>query len=172
MDMTSLLEINDLKTYFPIKKGIFSKVVGNVHAVNGVSLDIKAGETLGLVGESGCGKSTLGKTILQLENPTAGSIKFKGNELIGLSAKELKPVRANLQMVFQDPFSSLDPRMTIEQIIVEPMKLHKIGTKASRREIASELLSKVGLSDKVLDRYPHEFSGGQRQRVRLQEHSL
>lgn len=163
--MTSLLEINDLKTYFPIKKGIFSKVVGNVHAVNGVSLDIKTGETLGLVGESGCGKSTLGKTILQLENPTAGSIKFKGNELIGLSAKDLKPVRANLQMVFQDPFSSLDPRMTIEQIIVEPMKLHKIGTKASRREIASELLSKVGLSDKVLDRYPHEFSGGQRQRV-------
>lgn len=163
--MQRLLEIENLKTYFPIRKGIFSKVVGNVHAVNGVSLEINAGETLGLVGESGCGKSTLGKTILQLEKPTSGSIKFNGEELIGLPFKELKKVRANMQMVFQDPFSSLDPRMTIEQIIVEPLKLHGVGTKDSRRELAIELLNKVGLNETALYKYPHEFSGGQRQRV-------
>lgn len=163
--MTTLLEINKLKTFFPVKKGVFSKVVGHVHAVNDVSIEIQAGETLGLVGESGCGKSTLGKTILQLEKPTAGSIKFEGQEVIGLSFGELKKVRSNMQMIFQDPFSSLDPRMSIEKIIVEPMKLHGIGTERSRKEKAAELLVKVGLSDSILDKYPHEFSGGQRQRI-------
>jgi oligopeptide transport system ATP-binding protein len=163
--MTTILNIENLKTYFPIRKGVFSKVVGNVHAVNGVSLEIKKGETLGLVGESGCGKSTLGKTILQLEKATSGSIKYSNTELIGLSQKELKPFRSNMQMVFQDPFSSLDPRMTIEKIIAEPLKLHNIGDKESHKKLACELLEKVGLSGSILHRYPHEFSGGQRQRI-------
>lgn len=160
-----ILQVENLKTFFPIKKGIFSRVAGHVHAVNDVTLSVKAGQTLGLVGESGCGKSTLGKTILQLEKPTSGKILFSGRRIDGLPFQELKSVRSDIQMIFQDPFSSLDPRMSVERIITEPLKLHGIGTAASRKKTATELLEKVGLKESALFRYPHEFSGGQRQRI-------
>ena len=163
--MSALLKIEDLKTHFPLRAGIFSRIQGYVYALDGVSLELQKGETLGLVGESGCGKSTLGKTVLSLEKATEGKVLFEGTNVLDLPKGELKQTRREMQMVFQDPFSSLDPRMSIENIITEPLKLHNLGTVEERRNQAKELLAQVGLPESALIRYPHEFSGGQRQRI-------
>ena len=162
----NLLEITDLKMYFPITKGIiFQKKVADVKAVDGVSFFIKKGETLGLVGESGCGKSTTGRAILQLYRPTAGSVKFKGEELTELKGEKLRHMRRNMQMIFQDPYASLNPRMTVGGIVGEPLEVHKIAKGKEKRERVQELLRVVGLNPYFVNRYPHEFSGGQRQRI-------
>ncbi len=162
-----LVEVKDLKMHFPVTEGIvFHKTVAQVKAVDGVSFDIQRGETLGLVGESGCGKTTTGRCILQLERPTAGSILFDGVELTGLDQKRLRPFRQKIQVIFQDPYSSLNPRLKIGDIIGEPMKVHRIEPDPAKRKArVSELLSMCGLDPKFADRYPHEMSGGQRQRV-------
>lgn len=163
----TLLEVKNLKKYFPVTEGLFvQRTVANVKAVDDVSFTIKKGETLGLVGESGCGKTTTGRCILQLERATAGEINFAGVDLTKLSEKELMPVRQRIQVIFQDPYSSLNPRMKIGNIIGEPMKVHGIQPDAkNRRERVMELLTICGLNPRFADRYPHEMSGGQRQRV-------
>lgn len=163
----TLLKVENLVKKFPIRKGFFNRVVANVHAVNGVSFEIQKGEKLGLVGESGCGKSTLGKTLVRLWEPTSGSIKFKDNELNGLSPSGMKPYRKDLQIIFQDPYGSLNPKMTIYHILREPLKLHKIveGGRKDYRKAIKELLDTVGMPADAIDKYPHEFSGGQRQRI-------
>lgn len=163
----TLLEVEDLQMYFPVTSGIvFQKKVADVKAVDGVSFTLKKGETLGLVGESGCGKTTAGRTILQLYKPTGGSIKFNGTELNGLKGNSLRAVRRDMQMIFQDPYGSLNPRMTCGDIVGEPLKVHKLtSSKSEYNERVSELLSIVGLSPYMAERYPHEFSGGQRQRI-------
>ncbi len=161
----NLLEVRDLKTYFPVRGGVFRRAVETCKAVDGVSFHIKAGETLGLVGESGCGKSTLGKTIVRLLEPTAGNIYFEGRDLAPLSRRELRPLRRHLQMVFQDPVESLNSRHTVGQILEEPLLIHGQGEAPERRRIVSELLGQVGLAPDAANRYPFEFSGGQRQRV-------
>ncbi len=159
-----LLEVTDLVKHFPIKSGVVvDRVVAHVKAVDGVSLTINEGETLGLVGESGCGKSTLSRTILQLTAPTSGSVRFLGEELVGRSRRSLRPVRRQMQMIFQDPYASLNPR--IGQIIGEPMELHGLASGRDVHRRVQELLDRVGLSPEHSDRYPHEFSGGQRQRI-------
>lgn len=160
-----LLRVRDLITRFDITAGVFGRTVGRVHAVENVSFEIAPGETLSLVGESGCGKSTTGRSILQLDPPTSGSVQFEGKELIGLSAKELRPFRRHMQMIFQDPFASLNPRMTAASIIAEPMKVHGIASGPQLRERVLDLLRRVELGPEHMDRYPHEFSGGQRQRL-------
>lgn len=163
----TLVEIKNLKKYFPVLDGVFVKrEVAQVKAVDDVSFTIRKGETLGLVGESGCGKTTIGRCILQLEKATSGSIIFDGTDLTKLSSEELIPFRQRIQVIFQDPYSSLNPRMTIGSIISEPMKVHGIlSTEAARRQRVRELLHRCGLNPKFFDRYPHEMSGGQRQRV-------
>ena len=162
----NLLEINDLKMYFPITKGIvFQKKVADVKAVDGVSFNIKHGETLGLVGESGCGKSTTGRAILQLYRPTGGSVRFKDVELTELKGEKLRNMRRNMQMIFQDPYASLNPRMTVGGIVGEPLEVHNIAKGREKRERVQELLRVVGLNPYFVNRYPHEFSGGQRQRI-------
>jgi peptide/nickel transport system ATP-binding protein len=161
-----LLEVNDLCKFFPIKGGIFARTIDHFKAVDTVSLKVRKGRTLGLVGESGCGKTTLGRSILRLIEPTSGQVKFDGVDLLGLGEKEMRAMRRRMQIIFQDPYSSLNPRMTIGDIVTEPMVIHEIGsTKKQRFDMAAELLSKVGLSGDHLNRYPHEFSGGQRQRI-------
>ncbi|MFW6007230.1 MAG: ABC transporter ATP-binding protein [Halanaerobiales bacterium] len=165
-----ILEVKNLKKYFPVRKGVFRRVVGQIKAVDDISFFLKKGETLGLVGESGCGKSTTGECLLRLMEPTSGKINYReedGNwvDVISLSTQELNDIKNDIQMIFQDPMSSLNPRMSIRDIIVEPLEIHKIGTKKSRTETAKDLLDQVGLSQYFLNRYPHEFSGGQRQRV-------
>jgi oligopeptide/dipeptide ABC transporter ATP-binding protein len=160
-----VLEVTDLVKNFPIRgNGLIRRVVGQVQAVSGVSFSVKAGETLGLVGESGCGKSTTGRAILQLHKPTSGSVKYDGRELTSLSTKEMRPLRRNLQIVFQDPYASLNPRLPVNDIIAEPLKVHGIYGKTGSDRVA-ELLRMVGLNPEHGNRYPHEFSGGQRQRV-------
>jgi len=167
-DQTPLLKIRDLKVWFPIKKGLLRHIVDYVRAVDEVSLDISQGQIVALVGESGCGKTTLGRAILQLEKPTSGSIQIQGQELTGLSARELRPLRRKMQIAFQDPQSSLNPRLLIETTLTEPMKVHGIGANHEERiELASRLLESVQLKRDFLWRYPHEFSGGQRQRIGL-----
>jgi len=162
-----LIEVRNLKMHFPVTEGILiPKVVAHVKAVDGITFNIKKGETLGLVGESGCGKTTTGRCILQLERPTAGEIIYKGTNLNNLSLKELVPYRQKIQVIFQDPYSSLNPRMKIRDILSEPMRVHKIITDSAQRDRrVMELLNVVGLSTRFADRYPHEMSGGQRQRV-------
>ena len=166
-DQENLIEVRNLKMHFPVTEGaLISRVVAHVKAVDGISFDIKRGETLGLVGESGCGKTTTGRCILQLEKATAGEIIYDGRDLNKLSKKQMRPMRQRIQVIFQDPFSSLNPRMKIGEIISEPMMVHKIiDNQADRDTRVRELLSKCGLNPKFADRYPHEMSGGQRQRV-------
>jgi oligopeptide transport system ATP-binding protein len=160
-----LISVDGLKTYYPIKKGILSRTVGHIKAVDGVSFSIFEGETLGLVGESGCGKSTIGRSIVRLENPTEGKIIFQGDDITGLSNKQMSDYRSNLQIIFQDPFSSLNPRKRIKDIIAEPLKVHQIVQSKDIQKRVDELLDMVGLPKHYKNRYPHEFSGGQRQRI-------
>jgi oligopeptide/dipeptide ABC transporter ATP-binding protein len=160
-----LLEVKNLKKYFPIKGGIFSKPIGYVYAVDGVSFYLNEGESLGLVGESGCGKSTTARVILRLLEPTEGEILFDGKDVCKLDYKEMRSIRRDMQIVFQDPYASLDPRRTVEQIVGEPLDVFHISTKKERKDRIAYLLQKVGLSPDHARRYPHEFSGGQRQRI-------
>ena len=165
--MTALLEVRDLRKHFPVRKGFLRRETARVHAVDGVSLDVEPGETLGIVGESGCGKSTLGRTLVRLYEPTAGRVEYRGEDLLALRGKQLRAMRRNLQMIFQDPFASLDPRMTVGQILCEPFKVHDACPARERHERARALLEKVGLKAAYMNRYPHEFSGGQRQRISI-----
>ena len=160
-----LLEVNNLKMHFPIHGGIFWKHIGNVYAVDDVSFNIKPGETVGLVGESGCGKTTVGRTILHLYDPTAGRVIFDNQDISKLPKKKLRQLRRDIQMIFQDPYESLNSRHTIGEILKEPFVIHGIGAEAERTAEVKKLLLKVGLSENVMTRYPHEFSGGQRQRI-------
>jgi oligopeptide transport system ATP-binding protein len=164
---SKLLEVKDLTMHFPVHKGIiFQKKIGDIKAVDGIDFYINRGETLGLVGESGCGKTTTGRTLLQLDKPTAGQIFFDGMEITNLSEKELQPLRRRMQMIFQDPFGCLNPRMTAGEIIGEPLVIHRVtASRAEYRDRIAELLEIVGLSPVMAERYPHEFSGGQRQRI-------
>ncbi len=161
-----LLQVKDLKMYFPITQGIiFQRHIGDIKAVDGVSFEVKRGETLGLVGESGCGKSTTGRAILQLYRPTAGSVTFENAELTTLKGEAMRRMRRHMQMIFQDPYASLNPRMTVGNIIGEPLEVHNILSGKARQERVKELLEIVGLNPYFINRYPHEFSGGQRQRI-------
>ena len=161
----TLLEVNNLKKHFPITKGFFQKVTGQVKAVEGISFNIKSGQTLGLVGESGCGKTTTGNLIMNLIKPTNGQIYFKNKDILLMNKKEQKNIYRDLQMIFQDPFGSLHPRMTVEKLVSEPLFIHKILSKEKIKERVLELIELVGLKSEHLKRYPHEFSGGQRQRI-------
>jgi oligopeptide transport system ATP-binding protein len=162
----ALLNVRDLEKHFPIRRGVLiERTVGAVKAVDGVSFEVAEGETLGLVGESGSGKSTTGYCILQLLKPTAGSIRFMGKELTEIGREDLRRMRREMQIVFQDPYASLDPRMTVGNIVSEPLEVHGIGTRRSRAETVRRLLDIVGFNPNFTNRYPHEFSGGQRQRI-------
>jgi len=165
MTAAPLLEVEGLKKHFPIHKGIFSKVSGYVHAVDGVSFKIARGETLGLVGESGCGKSTVGRTLLKLLEPTDGTIRVAGEDITRLAGERLLPYRRRMQMIYQDPYASLNPRMTAGEIVGEPLIVHQIGTQEERRKRVAALFERVGLRPEAVNAYPHEFSGGQRQRI-------
>jgi len=162
-----ILEVINLKTFFPIKKGILDFKKNYVKAVDNVSLEIKAGETFGIVGESGSGKSTLGKSIMRLVKPTSGTIKVRGKEITSLSKNEMFPIRKDVQIIFQDPYSSLNPRLTVGKIVSEGMYLHKVCNEIEIKERLKEIFEKVGLSEFHINNYPHEFSGGQRQRIGL-----
>ncbi|MEA2584932.1 MAG: oligopeptide transport system ATP-binding protein, partial [Thermomicrobiales bacterium] len=165
---SNLLEVNNLVMHFPLTQGIiFQRKVGAVQAVDGVSFGVKRGETLGLVGESGCGKSTTGRAILQLYKPTAGEVVFDGKDLTKLDGGDMRRMRRHLQMIFQDPYASLNPRMTVGNIISEPMQIHHLVPKGQRNQRVQELLQTVGLNPYFANRYPHEFSGGQRQRIAI-----
>ena len=161
----AILEVENLKKHFPVKKGLFGRTVGLVRAVDGVSFALRRGETLGLVGESGCGKTTVGRCILRLTEPTAGRVRFDGQDLLAMDRKTLRRTRASLQTIFQDPFSSLNPRMSVGQIIAEPIRNHRRLASHEIRNRVSMLMNRVGLSPSGMNRYPHEFSGGQRQRI-------
>ena len=161
-----LLEVRRLTTWFPVRSGVMARTVGNVHAVDGVDLVIRQGETLGLVGESGCGKSTLGRSILRLVEPSSGEVLFKGRDVLRLGSSAMRRMRREMAMIFQDPFSSLDPRQTVGDILGEAIEIHHLRpARRQRQERVRELLDLVGLSPAFTDRYPHEFSGGQRQRI-------
>ena len=161
----TLLHVEDLKMHFPIYRGVFQRQVGAVRAVDGVSFDVKRGETLGLVGESGCGKSTTGRTILQLYKPTSGNVEFDGTNLVTLKGEQMRQMRRKMQMIFQDPYASLNPRMTVAQLVGEPLMVHSVATGAEINERVQHLLELVNLNPAFASRYPHEFSGGQRQRI-------
>jgi oligopeptide transport system ATP-binding protein len=164
---TTLLRVENLMMHFPIRRGVFQRQVGAVRAVDGVSFDIRRGETLGLVGESGCGKSTTGRTILQLYKPTAGEVDFEGVNLVSLKGEQMRHMRRKMQMIFQDPYASLNPRMTVGQLVGEPMIVHNVATGPEIQERVMHLLDLVKLNPAFATRYPHEFSGGQRQRIGL-----
>ena len=163
--MSELLEVTDLKTHFPIRKGLFSKTVGYVYALDGISFTLQESEILGLVGESGCGKTTAGLSILHLVKPTSGKVQFEGRDLAAVDPSEMKEVRRKLQVIFQDPYSSLNPKLKIKEIIGEPLVIYGVYKAKEREEYVNFLLEKVGLLPEYGNRYPHEFSGGQRQRV-------
>ena len=160
-----LIEVKELVKYFPVRGGLLQRVVAWVQAVDNISFFIREGETVGLVGESGCGKTTVGRTMLRLIEPTSGSVSFDGTDVFGLRGRNLKEIRRHMQIIFQDPYASLDPRMPIGESIAEGLKIHKIGTPRQRFETTIEMLRKVGMEDYHARRYPHEFSGGQRQRI-------
>ena len=162
-----ILEVKNLKKYFPITKGVFSRVVNHVKAVDDISFYIKPGETLGLVGESGCGKTTVSRVILQLTEPTEGKVYFEGTDVFSLKGDSIKQLRKNMQIIFQDPYSSLNPRLSVGNIIAEGIGAHKIARGKEKKERVDDLLEKVGLSAAHYNRYPHEFSGGQRQRIAI-----
>jgi oligopeptide transport system ATP-binding protein len=164
---TTLLRVENLMMHFPIRRGVFQRQVGAVRAVDGVSFDIQRGETLGLVGESGCGKSTTGRTILQLYKPTAGEVHFEGVDLVKLKGEQMRQMRRKMQMIFQDPYASLNPRMTVGQLVGEPLMVHNVATGAEINDRVIHLLELVKLNPAFASRYPHEFSGGQRQRIGL-----
>ena len=162
----NLLEVKNLKKYFPVKAGIFKRTVAHVKAVDDISFSIKEGETLGLVGESGCGKSTAGRTILRLLEATEGEVVFEGKNVMDLDKSSLRAIRRDMQIIFQDPYASLNPRMTVADIVGEPLDIHKLAkNKKERNERVKEILENVGLGSEYMNRYPHEFSGGQRQRI-------
>jgi oligopeptide transport system ATP-binding protein len=165
MAETPLLEVKHLKKHFPIKGGVFSKTIGYVYAVDDINFTLEKGETLGLVGESGCGKSTTGRTILRLIEPTDGAIYFEGQDITNLDKSAMRALRREMQIIFQDPYASLNPRMTVGSIIGEPLEIHKIAKGAEKEERVALLLQKVGLRAEDMRKYPHEFSGGQRQRI-------
>lgn len=165
MTGSAVIRVRNLKKYFPVRRGVFGRTVGHVHAVDGISFDINEVETLGLVGESGCGKSTVGRTLIRLLKPTAGTIHLEGEELTRLDSKRLRPHRKKMQMIFQDPFASLDPRMTAREIVGELLDVHDSLTKKEKDHRISELFARVGLRSNQMGNYPHEFSGGQRQRL-------
>jgi oligopeptide transport system ATP-binding protein len=160
-----LIDVRNLKKYFPVKKGVFSRVVAHVRAVDDISFSLAPGETLGLVGESGCGKTTVGRSLLRLIEPTSGEVRYGETDLLGLPPAELRRYRRDLQIIFQDPYSSLNPRMTVGAIVAEGLSIHSIGDKAGRMDVVRDTLRKVGLDPDYINRYPHEFSGGQRQRI-------
>lgn len=160
-----LLRVEDLKIHFPIQRGVFRSIVGYVQAVDGVSFNIQRGETLGLVGESGCGKTTTGRAILKFNQPTGGKIYFDDKELLSLNENHFRPFRRRIQMIFQDPYASLNPRMTVRETVGEPLLIYRLASRANLREKVQRYLEMVGLNPQYVDRYPHEFSGGQRQRI-------
>ncbi len=160
-----VLEVADLKKHFPVRKGLLRRTVGQVHAVDGVSFTIAEGETLGLVGESGCGKSTVGRTIMRLVEPTSGTVRLNGHDITRLSKSEMRPHRREMQIIFQDPYSSLNPRIRAGEIVGEPLFIHGIGTAKERQERVAAIFERVGLRPAQMKNYPHEFSGGQRQRI-------
>jgi peptide/nickel transport system ATP-binding protein len=165
MAETPLLDVKHLKKHFPIKGGVFSKTIGYVYAVDDINFTLEKGETLGLVGESGCGKSTTGRTILRLIEPTDGTISFEGQNITNLDKSAMRALRREMQIIFQDPYASLNPRMTVGSIIGEPLEIHKIAKGSEKEERVASLLQKVGLRAEDMRKYPHEFSGGQRQRI-------
>jgi oligopeptide transport system ATP-binding protein len=167
MSMNPLVRVENLTKYFPITAGILQRKVGDVKAVDGVSFDIQPGETLGMVGESGCGKTTVGRTILRIYRPTSGEIYFDGIPLSSMKSKPLRQIRRRMQMVFQDPYASLNPRLTAGEIVGEPLEIHALARGAEKQKRVAELFELVGLSREFITRYPHEFSGGQRQRIGL-----
>jgi len=164
-EQPELLVVNNLVKYFPVRAGLFQRVTGWVQAVDKVSFAVKKGETLGMVGESGCGKTTVGRTLLRLIEPTSGEVSFEGKNVLKLNQRELKPLRRDMQIIFQDPYASLNPRMPIGESVMEGLQIHNIGQPKERWEIAVNMLKKVGLEEYHARRYPHEFSGGQRQRI-------
>ncbi|HED64962.1 MAG TPA: ATP-binding cassette domain-containing protein [Planctomycetes bacterium] len=163
--MGALVEVRSLVKHFPVRGGVLNRVIGRVHAVNDVSFQVQRGEVLGVVGESGCGKSTLGKCVIRLQEPTAGEVLYEGRPITGLSHSELMPYRRKMQIIFQDPYSSLNPRMTVRAILKEVLTFHRLASGAALEERIRSLIEKVGLRPEAADKFPHEFSGGQRQRI-------